>query len=173
MSGERRKNPGDAESAPKRRRSLAGKAEDEADPEWKRWFQEVDRKRKALTDPKKRGLVFSTIDKEGESATVVRQKSEPVPVKKILSKSAKSVANPLSVDLLLLNAAWKNTVGEDMAKETEVYSFKGGVLTIAVFSSALLQEIRQFHKEAIARDLRDAWPLSIPLLRIAYKTGKR
>ena len=173
MSSKGRKASDEPTPAPKRRRSLAGKAEDENDPEWKRWFQEVDRRRKALIDPKKRGLVVSTVEKDGQPTTVARPRSDPVLVKKILGKTAKSADNPLNMDMMLIKTAWRNTVGDDMARETEVFSFKNGILTISVFSSPLLQEIRQFHKEAIDTDLRESWPLSMPLVRVTYKTGKR
>lgn len=159
---------------PKRRRGLAGKAKDEPDPAWRRFFMEVDNRRKALTDRKKKPLVISSIEKDGQvPSTIARQKSEPTEIKKLLkNRVVKKAGSQLAGDLEWLRETWPRTVGEEVAAASEVYAFKNGTLTITVFSSVLLQEIRQFHQEAILQDLRDIWQASIPLVKIVYRIGK-
>ena len=162
------------EKQPRARRSLAGKAEDEPDPEWKRWFQEIDRRRKALTDPKRQPVKVSQVDKDGKKEAIARRKSTPTPIRKFLKVERKhSGTNNLETDMVLIRAAWYEAVGEELVKECAIHSFKNGTLTVEVKSAALLQEIRQFHKESLIEDLRDNWKASIPLLKVVFKAGKR
>lgn len=155
------------------KRLLAKMADEEEDPEWRRWFEEVARRKKQAADPKARPMRFSRFDKDGETGTVRRRQAEPEPVKKFLKKNVQRAGAGLSVDLMLIRSAWGMVVGGDVAGESDVYSFKNGVLTVTVFSSSLLQEIRQFHQDAILRDLRDVWQASQPLVRVGYRLGKR
>lgn len=162
----------DAEK-PKQRRNLAGKAKDEPDPAWRRFFTEVDARRKALTDRKQKPFVVSSFEKDGQPATVARQKSEPTEIKKLLKKRlVKTAGSRLAGDLEWLRETWPRTVDAEVGAASEVHAFKNGVLTITVFSSVLLQEIRQFHQEAILHDLRDVWQASIPLVKVVYRIGK-
>jgi hypothetical protein len=102
----------------------------------------------------------------------VRKRAKPAKLSTLVKKEEKKAGRKLSVDTALIQDAWRRSVG-DIALESDVFSFKNGVLTMSVFSQTLLQEIRQFHQDAILRDLRDIWPSSIPLVRIVYKPGKK
>lgn len=143
----------------------------EADPEWRSWFQQVERLRQQRRDPKKKPFIVSTFEFEGRSLTVARRKAEPVQVKKLLATNNAKEGMKLSPDREALEALWKSTVGPDLAETTSVFALKNGTLTISVQSAALLQEIRQFHQEAIFKDLQDLWPFPMPLVKIIYKLG--
>ena len=164
---------GKTKKSPGKRRSLSREVKEEPDPEWRQWFQSVEQRKKDYGDPKRRPWVFSAFDKENESGSVVRRRSVPLELKKFIKSDRKKAGSSLDVDLLRIESAWKTAVGEEIVNESGVYSFKNGVLTITVFSSSLLQEIRQFHQSAILRDLRDIWTASQPLVRIQYRLGKR
>jgi len=155
-----------------KRRALGKDIREEEDPQWKAWFSEIERRKKVLSSPKGK-FVRVEYDKDGKRATIDRWKSIPVPIKSFLKKSQKKAGESLNADLLLIAASWKRAVAGDIADNSSVYSFKTGVLTISVNSSSLLQEIRQFHKEAILADLRDIWPASQPLVKINYRLGKQ
>jgi hypothetical protein len=47
-----------------------------------------------------------------------------------------------------IEQAWKQTVGEAVAKQTALGSLKRGVLEVIVSSPILLQEIANFHKRS-------------------------
>lgn len=155
------------------KRLLANLVNEEEDPEWRRWFREIERRKKQAADPKSKPMLFSRFDKEGETGIVRRRQSDPEPVKKFLKKNAARAGTGLNVDFMLIRAAWNLVVGKEIAEESEIFAFKNGVLTVTVFSSALLQEIRQFHQAAILSDLRDVWKASQPLVRVGYRLGKR
>ncbi len=48
---------------------------------------------------------------------------------------------------------WRRTVGAEIAQQTRILSLRGGVLEVAVASSALLNELH-FHTVALLEDLR-------------------
>ena len=52
-----------------------------------------------------------------------------------------------------MHEVWQRTVGPDIAGHTRLSRFQGGVLEIAVDSSALLADI-EFHRAALLTDLR-------------------
>lgn len=154
-------------------RSIAARAKEEPDPAWRVWFLEVDSKRKALRDRAKKPFIVSTYEKDGQECQVARSQSDPTPVKKFLARNTKKTGSAITQDLLWIRSAWSGLVGPEMAAESEIYAFKNGVLTISVFNSPLLQEIRQFLADSLLKDLRDIWQASIPLLRITYRLGKK
>ena len=158
---------------PAQRRALTREIKEEEDPLWRNWFAEVERRKKKLTSPKNMPFVIAPNDKDGAKGTIERRKSVPTPVKSFLKKNVQKAGVSLNTDILLINAAWKKAVAGDIAENTEVFSFKNGALIISVYSSSLLQEIRQFHQEAILQDLRDIWLASQPLVKITYRLGKR
>lgn len=166
-AGSRR--PPAAPSAPKYPRLV----ESEPDPQWQRWFKEVELRRQDRRDPGKRKWVFNKIQKEDGVTEFFRKKSEPVPFKQIIRLDEKKTGRKVTPDLLAVAELWEATVGADIASESAIYSLKNGILTVNIFSSGLLQEIRQFHQAAIEQDLRDVWNLSMPLVRITYRLGKR
>ena len=157
-----------------KRRALRQEIADEPDSEWRAWFERVERLKKEQSDPGRRKLVFSRPDPvdNPERGVIVRKQSAPGLLKSFMKSGDKKSGRGLNIDLALLVATWRQAVGADIAEATSVYSFKNGVLTIQVDSSSLLQEIRQFHQEAIYRDLIDSWQLSMPLLKIIYKQGR-
>ncbi len=154
-------------------RSLAARAKEEQDPLWRNWFLDIDNRRKRLADRKTKPLIVSTAHKDDADIVIARQQTDPTLLKTLLKTTHKKAGSPATQDLKWIREAWKTSTGPDIAEETDVYAFKNGVLTISVFSGALLQEIRQFHAEAILADLRDIWQASIPLLKIIYRPGKR
>ncbi len=158
---------------PKALRSLAARAREEPDPLWRNWFLDIDNRRKLLNDRKKKPLIVSTVRKDDAEVVIARQQTDPTPLKTLLKTTRKKDGSPATQDLRWIRDAWATSTGPDIAEETEVYAFKNGVLTISVFSGALLQEIRQFHAKAILADLRDIWQASVPLLKITYRPGKR
>lgn len=129
--------------------------EAEPDLEWQRWFKEVEFRRRNRRDPAK------------------LLKSMPATLKKVIRLEEKKTGRKVAPDVDALVRLWEATVGAEVASESCIYSFKSGVLTISIFSSSLLQEIRQFSQKAIEQDLRDVWNLPTPLLRVAYRVGKR
>jgi hypothetical protein len=134
----------------RQRRSLEERAKNEPDPDWRRFFLEVGFKR-------------------GD-----RKKKEPKPaaqLKKFLMVESRQTGSKLAGDLEWLRGVWPRLVDAEVAAETDIFAFKNGTVTVVVYNSALLQEIRQFHWEAIFQDLRDAWQGSMPLLKIAYRIG--
>jgi hypothetical protein len=136
----------------RQRRSLEEKAKNEPDPDWRRFFLEVGYKQGAA------------------------KKKEPKPaklLKKFLTVESRKTGPNLAGDLEWLRGVWPKLVDAEVAGETDIFAFKNGTLTVVVYSSALLQEIRQFHKESIFQDLRDAWQGSMPLLKITYRIGTK
>ncbi len=160
-------------SRPKKIRSLAARAREEPDPLWRNWFLDIDNRRKLLSDRKKKPFIVATARKDDTEITIARQQSDPTPLKTLLKTTRQKDASPATQDLHWIRNAWATSTGPDIAGETEVFAFKNGVLTISVFSGALLQEIRQFHAKVILADLRDIWQASVPLLKITYRPGKR
>ncbi len=143
----------------RKRRSLLEKAKSEPEADWRRFFLEVHHK---------------------QSAAKAKARAKPEALKKFLAEelkefrpAAKGALSKLAGDLEWLRAAWPKLAGTDVAEETDVFAFKNGVVTITVYDHALLQEIRQFHKETILQDLRDIWQGSIPLMDIVYRVGVR
>lgn len=53
-----------------------------------------------------------------------------------------------------LVAAWEDTVGQQLAKETKITNFKDGCLVVEVSSSALLQELSGFMKPTLLAELQ-------------------
>lgn len=49
---------------------------------------------------------------------------------------------------------WNKSVGEDIARLTQVTGFKGGVLHVDIFSAALKAEFEQFGSDTLVRTLR-------------------
>lgn len=54
-----------------------------------------------------------------------------------------------------LVGAWRDVAGPDIAVHTTVRTFKAGVLTVAVDSAPLLQELTVFMREELLRGLRE------------------
>lgn len=142
------------------------------DDELRRWATEMRRRREELADPKRRPYVVSRFVEDGSNRFVARKKSEPTPVKKLLRPVKPTRTLQTNQDIKLVREAWERAVGPAIASETRVYSFKKGVLTIAVASPTLLQEIRQFHSHPIFADLSDLWTLTQPLIKVTYRLGQ-
>lgn len=53
-----------------------------------------------------------------------------------------------------LSRAWKEVVGEEIADETKIVSYKNGRLRVEVNSSVLLQELSGFMKDNILEELQ-------------------
>ncbi|MCC8164768.1 MAG: DUF721 domain-containing protein [Planctomycetes bacterium] len=156
-----------------KRRTKKTRIRDEAGPEWQRWFDEVKRRRERLTSPRYRPLVISRAVVDGEERVVARQKSVPVPVKKIVDQVVNLKALGISLDIESIREVWGEVVGLEIARDTALYSFKNGIVTIDVHSPTLFQELRAFYAEDIKKDLRDKWPLSVPLVDVKYRLARK
>lgn len=168
----KRRNTYDDMLSEARLRELADRAKHEPDSTWRNWFLDVERKRRALAEQRKK-LVISTFEKDGQTVQVARPAGNPTQIKRFLKVEKKKTGSRMTQDLAWIREAWTKTVSGDIAAESEVYAFKGGVLTVTVFSGILLQEIRQFHADAILEDMRAIWQASTPLLTIQYRLGGR
>lgn len=155
-----------------RKRSLEKRAQEVKDPAWKKWFLEVDRRRKEL-EAKKKSVVVCNYQRDEEERTVIRERSEPVGIKKLVKETAGQLDLRVQDDMEAVRAAWSKVAGRQIADDTAVFSFKGGILTIEVYASVLLQELRQFQSEALLKDLRDIWPARVVLVQLKFKPGKR
>lgn len=130
-------------------------------------------RRRAELEKKNHSFVVSRSEWEGEERTVSRKKSDPIGIKKLVKETTRSFGRRPVDDLETVRAAWVRVAGEEIAVESGVFSFRGGVLTIEVFSGVLLQELRQFQSEALIKDLRDIWSATQPLVQLKFKPGKR
>ncbi len=155
-----------------RKRALDKRAMDVEDPAWRAWFLEVARRRGELEKAEKR-FVIRTYEDDGGSKTVARHKSDPVLLKKVVKDVAKDMRPKPADELEAIRATWATVAGPEIAAESAVYSFRGGILTIEVYSGILLQELRQFHADALVKDLRDVWPASVSLVQLKFRTGQR
>ncbi len=144
----------------RQRRSLHEKAKSEPDAEWRRFFLEVHHKRVAAEA------------EAGPQPQALNQFLE-TDFRSTGKKTAEPPVSKLAADLEWLRTVWPKLVGADVAEETAIFAFKNGKVTVTVQNNALLQEIRQFHKETIFQDLRDIWQGSMPLLEIAYRIGAK
>lgn len=144
------------------------------DTELRLWAKEVNRRRQELSDPKRQPFIFSKVDGGNQERAVYRRKTTPAAVGSVLKRiRRKSGAAKIQEDMNLARKSWEQAVGADIASETQVCTLIKGVLTVEVSSSSLLQEIRQFHRQAIFSDLSDVWQASQPLITINYRLGKK
>lgn len=153
------------------REAIRKKYADEPDSEWRQWFIEIEQKRRASQDRDKPLVIFEVEKGEGKQ-TIARKKSVPEAVGVHIKKHLPTKFVALSHDYEEITRLWRLAVGDAIAAESKLHSFKQGVVTMEISSSTLLQEIRQFHQEAILADLRDIWTLRQPLLAMKYKIGK-
>lgn len=156
-----------------RKRSLKSRAEEVEDGAWRVWFLQVAQRREALADREKKPVIKCTYEYDGVERTVSRKQSDPVAIKSLVKETVKSYGFRLADDLKLIRETWIQVVGKENAAETELFSFKGGILTIGVSSGTLLQELRQFRQDAILKDLRTIWQASTPLVELKFRPGKR
>jgi predicted nucleic acid-binding Zn ribbon protein len=72
---------------------------------------------------------------------------------------------------LQIEQAWKQAVGEEVARQTALGTFKRGVLEVIVGSPILLQEINNFHRRAYLDRLTQL--LGGPLIKeLRLRVGK-
>lgn len=71
-----------------------------------------------------------------------------------------------------LEAGWRDAVGAEVAAATRVRGLREGTLVVEVASSALLQELRTFHRAGLLRALREGGAAGLREVReIAFKLG--
>ena len=155
----------------KTQEAIQKKFEHEPHEDMRKWFMEVEQKRRKIIEDKQRLVIF-TVERETGSETIARTKSIPNQIKKQVLKVLPNKLTALQHDFEEISRLWRVSVGDIIAEESRFLSFKQGIITIEVSSSTLLQEIRQFHQQAILADLRDIWTLEHPLLGIKYILGK-
>ena len=142
------------------------------DDEYASWFRSVEHKKALDETMRKRRLVVSTFEKDGHAITVARQKSEPLDAKSLVKDYAKTTGLKKLLELRDFAEVWQRSVAAEIAVESRVFAYKDGILTVDVFNSPLLQEIKQFHKDAILTTLRKNWILPLPLDQIKFRLSK-
>lgn len=153
--------------------SSSSDATDEEEKQWLVWFEQVKARKKALADARNQPFVVSEFEKDGKSVRIARQKSRPLPVAAILKIEQKKEGGNPDSDMECIRMVWEHTVDAEIASESSIYSFRKGILTISIFNASLYQEIRQFHREAILKDMREGWTIRTPLLNIKYRSDRR
>ncbi|MGV2340894.1 MAG UNVERIFIED_CONTAM: DUF721 domain-containing protein [Planctomycetaceae bacterium] len=58
----------------------------------------------------------------------------------------------------LLNDAWKQAVGPELARHSRAIKIREGTLEVAVTNSAALHEIHSYHQESILKQLQAKLP---------------
>ncbi|MDR1519671.1 MAG: DUF721 domain-containing protein [Planctomycetota bacterium] len=139
--------------------------------EWRDWFLEVHWRRQGLADAEGKAKRRSFPDPADGKRPIIRPAAEPEAIGKILSRPASRGAFDFSFSLEAVAACWRLAAGSETAEASRIHSLKKGVLTMAIGSAPLLQEIRQFRQAEILRVLRENWPLPQPLLRVVYRPG--
>lgn len=142
------------------------------DDEYASWFYSVEHKKALDETTRKRRLVVSTFEKDGHVITVARQKSEPLEAKSLVKDYAKKTGLKKLLELKDFAEVWQRSVAPEVAAESRVFAYKDGILTVDVFNSPLLQEIKQFHKSAILATLRKNWLLPLPLDQVKFRLAK-
>jgi predicted nucleic acid-binding Zn ribbon protein len=69
-----------------------------------------------------------------------------------------------------LEEAWKAAAGPAIAAESRVLAIRRGVLEVEVRSSVLMQELAQFHKRKLLKDLREKLP-NLTLGDLKFRSG--
>ena len=174
MAGKRpntKKSSGSAplEKAPKKPRLSSRYDQDD---EYASWFRSVEYKKTLDGTTRKRRLVVSTFEKDGRTITVARQKSEPLDAKSLVKDYAKATGLKKLLELRDFAEVWQRSVAPEIAAESRVFAYKDGILTVDVFNSPLLQEIKQFHKDGILATLRKNWILPLPLDQVKFRLAK-
>lgn len=161
-----------AKGAAHKRRSLTKEIQEEKDPLWRNWFLQIEEKKKNLSNPKTQPFIYSTTRSGEMERDIVRRRSELKSLEKFIKLEKRKESRIDGSDIDKIESTWKSAVGYEIAEASTVHSFKKGVLTITIFSSSLLQEIRQFCKPSILKEVRNQWQIEQPLLRIDYQLGK-
>ena len=136
---------------------------------WESWFREIAWRRQSLAKARRERLIFSFPDPEEGKKPIVRPGAQPEKIGRLSQYRLIRKALSQNLGLEAIRTGWNEAAGRELARYTRVHSFKDGILTIAVDTALLVQEIRQFHRAAILDRLRLLWPASVPLLRIKYK----
>lgn len=174
MSGKRpstKKSPGSAAFEKTAKKARVSSRYDQ-DDEYAFWFRSVEYKKSLDETTRKRRLVVSTFEKDGHTVTVARQKSEPLDAKSLVKDYAKKTGLKKLLGLKNFAEVWRQSVAPEIAAESSVFAYKDGILTVDVFNSPLLQEIKQFHRDAILTALRKNWILPLPLDQVKFRLAK-
>ncbi len=129
------------------------------------------RKRKQIELQKKRTAHFrrSTADKDGRKVQICRRaKTDPAPVNDLLKPYLKrsGLTAKAAEKQGKIQDLWYTVVGEEIGGKTRPAGFSRGVLTVAVESAALRQELENFYSQSLLQSLREAEPkLTIRALR--------
>ena len=144
----------------------------EPDPKWKSWFQQVELIKRSAAEEKRKKKRFSLAD-DGERVVkkIIRPASDLLPIGKLIRLREKRSGQAFGLSRDEAAEEWRLAVEKEIFENSEVHSFKNGVLTVKVHSSALLQEIRQFRGREIMSQLRLSWHSLSPLIKVAYIAG--
>ena len=144
----------------------------ETDPEWRKWFQQVERiKRSRVEERRGRKIISLAEDDERGIRKIIRSASEPLPLGKLIRRGERKSGQAFNLSREDASEEWRRAVEKEIFENSEVYSFKNGVLAVRVYNSPLLQEIRQFRHKEILASLRRNWRSPSPLVRVAYGPG--
>lgn len=143
----------------------------EPDPGWRRWFIEVEQRRRDIDRMKNGAPAAFSRGGGGRGTRRSHNRGQPRRAGFFVEKDASGAMAGLAASLEKAARHWKTTVGEEIAAETSVYSLKNGVLTIEVTSSTLFFEMKQMHWAPCLRDLRDIWDMHPPLVDLKFRLG--
>lgn len=111
------------------------------------------------------------VDKENGKIWIVRKGSEPESCKSVLKREVKKSGLDKFLKQPEIYGLWNTVVGEENAQHTRVLSYRAGILTVEVFNSPLLQELRQFHRQSIVESIRPLLPQNTILRDIVFRPG--
>jgi predicted nucleic acid-binding Zn ribbon protein len=83
-----------------------------------------------------------------------RRDSVPEPLAEIITRALKEAGIRRPPADSPFEQAWREVAGEDVARHSRVSSFRGGVLTVEVFTAPLREELQVYRCDELLRALR-------------------
>jgi len=105
----------------------------------------------------------------GHKETKRPGRREPKPVGDLMSGALKELGVPSLRVTQKLQMAWNSATEESWGGRTRLRRLEGGILEVGVSSSALRDELANFHKDRLMAVLRTALP-DTPLIGIRFMT---
>jgi predicted nucleic acid-binding Zn ribbon protein len=94
----------------------------------------------------------------------------PEPLSEILSRLFTARGWGRRQDRMVMEQAWNEAAGTDIAAQTRVGALRRGVLEVTVGNAVLLQELAHFHKRRLLEQLRGRLP-GTPLTDLRFRAG--
>ena len=70
-----------------------------------------------------------------------------------------------------LNSAWKQVVGPEIGTRSSVRKLRAGILEVAVYNSAALEQLRGFLNQTVLSEMQQRFPES-PISSIRYRRSR-